>query len=92
MIVPHILAANQHPALLHVVKPGDELHQAGLAAAGAPQNAHGLAGLYVQADAGEAGAVRLFIVKVHILKHNRAVFHGFQILRAVRNVALLVQN
>ena len=44
--LPHVPAVHQHGALGGVVKAGNQVHQGGLAAAGAPDDAHGVPGLY----------------------------------------------
>ena len=90
-VVPHVLAAYQHPAFRCIVKPGDQLHQRALCPACAADDADGLAGadgkIDILKDVFLSPAV---IAEGYILEGDRAVLH-FRFL-AVLNVGDFVQN
>ena len=93
VVVPHVHAAHQHPALGGVVQPGDELHQGGLGGAGAAQDAHGLAGLDVQVDVFQALlAGVLGVAEADVLKDHRAVLDLLHRILPVLQIALLVEQ
>ena len=75
-IVLHVHAAHLHGPGVHLIEPGDQLDQAGFAAAGAADDADDLAASDVQVDVRQGGVlVAAGVGEVHMVKVHGAVLH-----------------
>lgn len=92
-VAAHIHAAHLHAAARYVVQPGDQLHQGGFAAAGAPHEADCLPALYVQIDILQHRFPRAaFIGKFHVVEGHGPVGHGLHRVCRRREGALFPQH
>ena len=93
-VVRHRPSAYGDGAFLRLVQPGDQAHEAGLAAAGAPQNAHrspaGNVDVHILQHPLRAGFT---VFEKHMVKVDAAVLHGgVRFGAVVGDGRLLVQN
>ncbi len=66
VIVADIDTVHENPASRHVVEPGDELDQGGLAGACLADQGHGLAGCDAQADPADGLVAEIPVLEVHV--------------------------
>ena len=92
VVAAHVLAADVNVTGGGVVQTGQQLHKAGLGAAGAADDAHGFAGADVQRNIAQHIAPVLLIAEADVVKAHRAVLDLRQGLVAVGKGALLGQH
>ena len=88
----HVIAVEPHRPLLGVIKPGNQIHQGGFAAAGAANDADGLSLFRLEADVHEAGRTGTGISKGHILEADGLLTVAGQRLGALGHGGLLFQH
>ena len=66
VVVPHVHPVHQHRAAGHVVEPGHQLDDGGLARAGLPDQGHRLARRHHQVHPGQRGALASRVAEAHV--------------------------
>ena len=93
VIIPHIHTAYPHGTAFGIVQAGDQLHQAGLCAAGAADDAQRLAGLDGKGDIVQHRTARtMLILKGNMVELDAAVLHLLHRLLGRGQVGGLVQH
>ena len=93
VIRPHVPATDEDLTGGHVIQTADEVHEAGLGAAGAADDADGLTGRYLEIDVPQDGLFGVLAVsKVHVAELHGAVGDVEDGVLRVGQVGLLVQH
>ena len=93
VVVPDVYSADEHLALRHVVKTGDEVDERSLARPRAAEYAHRLPGLYFDVDVAQSEPLRLFgVLETHVPELHAAVGHFIDGVVGVGQRALLVKH
>ncbi len=93
VVILYVDASHQKLPLRHIVQTADQVHQTGLGASGAADDADGLPGLDVQMNVLQHRPFRVLLIpEGHMVKYNASILHFSHRLRRIRQIRLLLQH